>query len=470
MLSKKSLKKIFTIFLAGSLLYPSIRIVEANELNEVKDNLNSVESEIREAQKQINSYEDHINSQSLIKDDKQAELDKIKKEASELEQKIIAINQEIQLQMDKIYEIEQSIIDINNKIKEKELEIETLQKKIESNTELLKQRLVVMYKLGDASKIEILLQSSDINDFLSRNTMMTVITEYDKNLIETLKSDKKEMEKLLSELNGQKKVLEINKQNAEKEKQNLEAKVEEHRVLFEELKAKENERFEELQDLESKIVEYQNFLNSKVDEREGLASRKNELQAEITRIENEIMEQERAAEAARKAQREEEAKAAQERARKLAEESRQSLEDKRNELEDINNQMNRGTKLLWPTSATWITSPYGWRVHPIFGTPRFHSGVDIAGPFGTPIYAAEDGVVTYAGWEGGYGNVIYIKHDNGLVTVYAHLGGHFVSTGQRVSRGQHIAPMGSSGNSTGPHLHFEVQINGVTQEPLDYIR
>lgn len=121
---------------------------------------------------------------------------------------------------------------------------------------------------------------------------------------------------------------------------------------------------------------------------------------------------------------------------------------------------NTGTKLLWPAGVRRISQYFGWR----------HTGLDIAGPVGTPIYAAEDGVVETAGWNsGGYGNYIIINHGDGLRTLYGHASKLFVSRGEKVTRGQVIMAMGSTGRSTGSHLHFEVRINGF-KNPLSYIR
>lgn len=123
-------------------------------------------------------------------------------------------------------------------------------------------------------------------------------------------------------------------------------------------------------------------------------------------------------------------------------------------------------------SGGYISSPYGYRVHPISGTTRFHAGVDIANRAGTPIYAAASGVVEYAGWNGGYGNFIRIDHGNGVTTSYGHIqnGGILVRIGQEVVVGQNIARMGTTGASTGNHLHFEVRQNGATTNPVDYLR
>jgi murein DD-endopeptidase MepM/ murein hydrolase activator NlpD len=121
-----------------------------------------------------------------------------------------------------------------------------------------------------------------------------------------------------------------------------------------------------------------------------------------------------------------------------------------------------GSGYVWPTAARRITQYFGWR----------HTGIDIGGPVGTAIYAARAGVVrtSQCGWNGGYGCYIVIDHGGGVQTAYGHSSQLYVSVGQSVSQGQTISAMGSTGRSTGPHLHFEVRVNGVRRNPLQYVR
>ncbi len=118
----------------------------------------------------------------------------------------------------------------------------------------------------------------------------------------------------------------------------------------------------------------------------------------------------------------------------------------------------------WPVTGT-ITSPFGWRSNPFGGGPEFHQGLDIAAPSGTTVTAAASGTVIMAQWYGGYGNYILIDHGGGYSTGYGHLSAIYVSTGQSVQRGQAIGAVGSTGQSTGPHLHFEVRIAGKPVDP-----
>lgn len=126
------------------------------------------------------------------------------------------------------------------------------------------------------------------------------------------------------------------------------------------------------------------------------------------------------------------------------------------------------TPSIWPTSGE-ISSGYGYRRSPWGWGRQFHEGVDIAAEWGTPISAAADGEVVFSGWNGGYGKMVVIDHGNGISTAYAHNASNYVAVGQRVSKGEYIADMGSTGASTGPHVHYEVRIGGERVNPLDYM-
>lgn len=129
-----------------------------------------------------------------------------------------------------------------------------------------------------------------------------------------------------------------------------------------------------------------------------------------------------------------------------------------------------GGKLGYPSGYTNVTSPYGYRIHPIYGVRKLHTGTDFGAPMGAAIYAAADGKVITSSYYGGYGNTVIIDHGGGMTTLYAHNSALYVSVGQTVKRGQKIAACGSTGNSTGPHCHFEVRINGATTDPMKYLK
>lgn len=128
-----------------------------------------------------------------------------------------------------------------------------------------------------------------------------------------------------------------------------------------------------------------------------------------------------------------------------------------------------GGQLLWPAAGP-VTSGFGYRTHPIFGDTRFHAGIDIGAPYGAPVIASDRGDVIFAGVMSGYGNAIVIDHGNGLATTYNHLSSFLVSSGQSVPRGSQIGAVGCSGYCTGPHLHFEVRVNGNPVDPMPYLQ
>jgi murein DD-endopeptidase MepM/ murein hydrolase activator NlpD len=128
-----------------------------------------------------------------------------------------------------------------------------------------------------------------------------------------------------------------------------------------------------------------------------------------------------------------------------------------------------GGQFLWPAGGP-ITSGYGYRIHPIFGTRLLHAGVDIAAGSGSPVVAADDGSVVYVGAMSGYGNVVVVDHGGGVSTLYAHLSAFSVGSGEGVGRGEQIASVGCTGYCTGPHLHFEVRVNGGPVDPLPYLQ
>jgi murein DD-endopeptidase MepM/ murein hydrolase activator NlpD len=125
--------------------------------------------------------------------------------------------------------------------------------------------------------------------------------------------------------------------------------------------------------------------------------------------------------------------------------------------------------LAYPVTNPVITSPFGYRTHPIYGDRRLHTGIDLRAATGTPVYASGGGVVIFAGWKTGYGNTIVIDHGGSLATLYAHNSALLVANGATVKRGQRISSSGCTGNCTGPHVHFEVRVNGTPVDPTKYL-
>ncbi len=162
--------------------------------------------------------------------------------------------------------------------------------------------------------------------------------------------------------------------------------------------------------------------------------------------------------------------------RETAEQAYRELIETSKEIETMIRRIQSGEKnvggstgtMLWPAEGE-ITSPFGWRTHPIFGTQRLHTGIDIGADYGDAVRAADGGVVIEADWMGGYGNAVIIDHGNGISTLYAHNSQLLVGEGQAVAKGQTISRVGSTGYSTGPHLHFEVRQNGSPVNPLNFL-
>ncbi|MBC8120348.1 MAG: peptidoglycan DD-metalloendopeptidase family protein [Gemmatimonadaceae bacterium] len=138
--------------------------------------------------------------------------------------------------------------------------------------------------------------------------------------------------------------------------------------------------------------------------------------------------------------------------------------------QNSNNGVQGSGRMIQPVSSARMSSKFGMRKHPIFRVSRMHTGVDFAARSGTPIRAADSGTVLFAGWYGGYGRCVIINHGDGLATLYGHASRLFVTTGQSITKGATIAHVGSTGFSTGPHLHFEVRRNGSPINPMPFIR
>lgn len=160
--------------------------------------------------------------------------------------------------------------------------------------------------------------------------------------------------------------------------------------------------------------------------------------------------------------------------KETAERAYQELLDTSRKIERmIRNHGNKGVaeatgSMVWPTGGP-VTSPFGWRTHPIFGTQRLHTGIDIGADYGDDVVAADSGVIIYADWMGGYGKAVIIDHGSGISTLYAHNSQLLVGEGQIVRKGQTVSRVGSTGYSTGPHLHFEVRQNGSPVNPMNYL-
>lgn len=342
------------------------------------------------------------------KDKIDGEIDAVLQEVADLNSSILEYESQIQQLTEKLETLEKSI-------SEKEKELEEKKKTLEN-------RLVAMYMKKETTFLDVIL-SGELMNFISNQNIIKQAADYDNKLIieveelkTTLESEKTEVEKVKTE-----------KETKTKELQNMKSEKEQKAANL----------TEEQKQLESQLSEYK-------------------------------------AQAEKYAELERQAIAKEEAARKAAQNNpnnsgSSNSSGSSNGSGTVNNPYTGG-KLGWPCpSSSRITSQYGYRI--LFGVRDFHTGIDIGASTGTNIVAAESGTVILAnyGWNGGYGNYIIINHGNGITTRYAHASQLYVSAGQTVSKGQVIAAVGSTGNSTGPHLHFEVRENGSHKNPLNYL-
>ena len=334
------------------------------------------------------------------------ELQYVKEELSEALVKIQELDDTIREAEKQIAEMKVKLEELELKVEETTNDLEKVQKSYEDNKKLMEDRLVVMYECGDVSYLDLLLRSSNLIEFLSNYYMIEEIIKSDSELLDSIEKEKNEIEEKKLQLEKEKAELKI-----------LKVKQEQTKIIMQNNKTVQQNEIDKLTDsekqLQQKIQEYKD---------------------EETRIENLI------------------------------------------QLAAGNYTYNgeyTGGVMAWPVakSGTYITSNYGTREHPVQGITKFHTGIDIGNAgFGAPIIAAADGVVSMASYYGGYGNCVMINHGNGISTLYGHGQKILTTVGSTVKKGDLIMEVGSTGVSTGPHLHFEVRINGSHVNPLPYVQ
>ncbi|MGG6314575.1 murein hydrolase activator EnvC family protein [Paenibacillus macerans] len=290
--------------------------------------------------------------------------------------------------------------------------------RIEERSHLLDSRIRLMYTDGAVSYLDVLLSSTSFTDFLERADSLQAIADQDHVLLEEHKRDKELIVQQQQQLEQDYAKVKQLYADAESRKQDLESKEDEKQQLI----AKYNAEIEESDDISE---EQEKLLVELATKRAALEQEKNKLKAA------------------------------------------QVYTYKKSSGGFKGN----GGSMGLPVDGARISSGYGTRIHPITGVKKKHTGVDFAAPQGTDIHAAEGGVVIVAEWWSGYGNTVIIDHGDNVWTLYGHIrnGGIKVEKGQQVKKGEKIAEVGSTGNSTGPHCHFEVRINGNPVDPMPYL-
>ena len=347
-----------------------------------------------------------VNASSISDTKKKAEELESKKKAAESEKDSLAA------QLDSIVaEME----DTKAKIDQKEAEIEKkeeelIQAKVDENDqyESMKKRIQYMYENGNSQFIEILVQSKSIGDFLNNAEYITTISEYDRSMLV-------QFQEIVKAVEEQEKALQ--------------------------------EEYDELETMQNDLIAKQDSVNTMLESKNAEIS---QLESEIGATADTLAKLEAAAAAA---------------ARKQVE----ATQTYNGGSAGASVVSGNGTFTHPCPGYSYISSEFGWRPQPIPGASSNHKGMDFAAATGTPISAAAGGTVVSAGYSGNAGNLIIINHGGGLQTYYMHCNNIYVRAGQSVSKGQNIGAVGSTGNSSGPHLHFQVMSGGTPVNPRNYL-
>ncbi|HVL64608.1 MAG TPA: peptidoglycan DD-metalloendopeptidase family protein [Actinomycetota bacterium] len=295
-------------------------------------------------------------------------------------------------------------------------ELERVLGELVARTDIFTERAVAAYKAGPAAYVDSLLSSESIGDLLQRQAYYEAALDSDARLIEDIQVLRAETEEKRAEVEERKEEIALAK-----------AELERDRAAVAQVR---DARADALAELEGVLDTKQTLL----------------AQVESKKSKYEAVQQQLEQESAQIAQ-------------LLSSPSSSSAPPP----------ATGGGTFAWPASGP-VTSPYGYRTHPIFGDRRLHTGIDIGAGYGATVISSERGSVAFVGVMSGYGNVVVVDHGGGLATTYNHLSAFSVSSGQRVSRGTPVGAVGCSGYCTGPHLHFEVRVNGSPVDPMPYLQ
>lgn len=366
---------------------------------------------------QVQDLQGQIDSSRLEQENWQQVIEDVSAKLKQIQADLDAANARLQSIQTKQAEINAQIAQTQNEIVKMEAYLKTRQ-------DVLNRRVRAIYMHGQLNYLEVILGANSFSDFANRVELLKRVIRSDYNLILGIQKQKAAIEAKKAQLEEDKRQLDALAAEAEKTRQ----------------------------EIAKKKAEQQKVLDAAKSNKAAAAQMEQDLNAQLASVRNLIQQRLAAAEAARQA--------AQQQA---------ASDDEGGGGGGSDDNYVQGTGAMgWPCSGP-ITSPFGYRTHPIFGTTIFHAGIDIGVDYGTPIHAADSGVVVYSGWISGYGNAVIIDHGGGISTLYGHNQSLAVSEGQSVSKGSVIAYAGSTGNSTGPHCHFEVDVNGSPVNPMGYL-
>lgn len=430
-------------------------------------------NEGEQLQEEIEGYEEEREETLREQEEREAELEEVQGEMSEVETELRRLDEEMATTNRQIDAKEEEIDLTMDRVAELEEEIRILEERIADRDELLKERVRQMYQNGGSiNYIEVILGAKNFGDLIERISALNSIAQQDQDILEEHIQDMESVE--------------LAKENLERELAFLEEQLGELESLRSNLEAQSSEKDQYLEELESLGYSLEEELISLEEKEDLLIAQQEAAKQELEEWERAEEERKRREEEERRRQEEAERKAAEEAERQAAQEAaeREAAEEAAQQESASSGSSSSGNSSPAVSSGTLhrpadgrITSHFGMRTHPVHGGQRLHAGTDFGRDGGLNIYAAEAGTVISSGWLGGYGNTITISHvvdGQSMTTLYAHLAGSNVSPGQRVSRGQVIGTMGTTGTSTGVHLHFEVHPGGYSGSssavnPMNYL-
>lgn len=375
-------------------------------------------------QSQINNAQDEINNLKNKSEATDAQIEKAEKIKEELEAAVTEMDKELTESMQKYNDLTVRQSGIESEIANTEEKLKEASEKEKKQYDDMKLRIQYMYEAGNQSYIELLMSSKNIVEFINNAAYIVELSLYDR--------------EMLKDYQATKETIADSKTKLEEDSKQLDALVADAKAQYEEV---------------NKLVE---------NKQEQVEVYK----AEISRLEGnkEIYEDQIEKQTAIIAELEKQADGTVNAPASTTNNNSSSSSDTSGNVE-----VSAGG-FVWPVPASrTITSEFGYRYHPSTGRYHFHSGIDIAASTGSQILAASGGTVTSAGFNSSMGNYVMIAHGNGLVTIYMHASVLCVSSGENVSAGQQIAMVGSTGDSTGPHLHFSVRLNGTYVSPWNYL-
>ena len=355
-------------------------------------------------------YKQKAKETQVKADNAQQQLEQVEGEINSALQEVDDLNNSINTIEADISSLSKELNNLNTSIKEKE-------KDLDEKQELLDERLSAAYMNSNNTYLEALFSGGFIK-FISNYDMIKQIAEYDNNLIDEVKNTKQELEN--------------EKTKTENIKTQKESKSNELKKLKSQKEAKVSSLTDEQKQIQSQMEEYDKQMKLLEQKERDLAAKE---EADRNKKQN-------------------------------------TAKPSDNNKNESNEPSASSGRFQWPVPSSHnITSKYGYRIHPIYGTKKLHAGIDIGAAGGANIVAGDSGTVILSsfGYNGGYGNYIIINHGDGVTTRYAHCSNLYVSVGEQVTKGQVIAAVGSTGSSTGNHCHFEVRINGESKNPMGYL-